>query len=149
MMLIISVQETDFQIEAVLKKLPSDGAGAEVIFTGIVRQNSKGDLKTLELEHYPSMTEASLTKIGQQAMDRFSLTSAAIIHRVGTLAVGDKIMMVTARAPHRGDAFDAAEFMMDYLKSRAPFWKKEVTSGGAEWVNARVSDEEALRRWGR
>ena len=122
------------------------GAGAVVSFTGLVRDVAEG-LSVMEIEHYPGMTERALGQIRDQAMVRWNLTEAMIIHRHGRLQARDTIMMVATAARHRGDAFAAAEFLMDYLKSRAPFWKKETTASGAAWVAARHEDEDALARW--
>lgn len=122
------------------------GVGAVVTFTGIVRDLS-GDLAAMQIEHYPGMTERAIASIVTEAVSRWSLRDALVIHRHGTLSVGEPIMMVATAAAHRGDAFAAAEFLMDYLKSRAPFWKKEITSSGAEWVAAKNEDEAALNRW--
>ncbi len=122
------------------------GVGAVVTFTGIVRDLS-GDLAAMQIEHYPGMTERAIASIVTEAVSRWSLRDALVIHRHGTLSVGEPIMMVATAAAHRGDAFAAAEFLMDYLKSRAPFWKKEITSSGAEWVAAKDEDEAALNRW--
>jgi molybdopterin synthase catalytic subunit len=121
------------------------GAGAVISFTGIVRD--PGGLQAMEIEHYPGMTEAAIAAMVDQARSRFGLTGAEVIHRHGSLAPGETIMMVLTAAPHRGDAFEAAMFLMDYLKSRAPFWKKEVTAEAATWVAATSADEEALARW--
>ena len=123
------------------------GAGAIVSFSGITRDLSTGDLQVMEIEHYPGMTEKALTDIRAQAIARFALTDAMILHRYGRLAPAESIMMVATAARHRADAFAGAEFLMDYLKSRAPFWKKEVTATGAAWVEARDEDEDALARW--
>lgn len=122
------------------------GAGAVVSFTGLVRDEG-GRLSALEIEHYPGMTEKAIAGIAEQAVLRWSLTDALVIHRHGRLAPGEAIMMVATAATHRSDAFLAAEFLMDYLKSRAPFWKKEIGADGAEWVAAKDSDEAALGRW--
>ena len=122
------------------------GAGAVVTFTGIVRDTDAG-LRGMEIEHYPGMTERSIAAIMEDARSRWHLTDAMVIHRHGRLAVGEPIMMVATAAPHRADAFAAAEFLMDYLKSRAPFWKKEMGSGGESWVAAKDDDEAALGRW--
>ena len=122
------------------------GAGAVVSFTGIVRDVS-GGLQAMEIEHYPSMTEAAIGAIRDEARVRWSLTDALVIHRFGRLEVGAPIMMVATASPHRVAAFQAAEFLMDYLKSRAPFWKKEIGADGAEWVAAKDEDEDALGRW--
>lgn len=121
--------------------------GAVVTFTGIVRDLPDSPLEAMEIEHYPGMTESALTEIASQAIDRFSLGDALVIHRYGRLTPGETIMMVATTAPHRKDAFDAAEFLMDYLKSRAPFWKREITAVGADWVEAKEEDESALERW--
>ncbi len=120
--------------------------GAQVSFAGIVRDDT-GDLKHMEIEHYPGMTEKAIAAIEAEAVARWSLKDSLVIHRHGRLAPGETIMMVATAAAHRGDAFAAAEFLMDYLKSRAPFWKKEVTGSGAGWVAARDEDEDALGRW--
>lgn len=119
--------------------------GAIVTFTGVVRDD--GGLQRLEIEHYPGMTERAIAAIEAEAIDRWHLRDSLVIHRHGLLAPGAPIMMVATAASHRGDAFAAAEFLMDYLKSRAPFWKREVTGSGAAWVAAKDSDEDALRRW--
>ncbi len=123
------------------------GAGAIVTFTGIVRDRAGGGLARMEIEHYPGMTERAIAAIEAEAVARWHLTGSLVIHRHGTLALGEAIMMVATAAPHRAEAFAAAEFLMDYLKSRAPFWKKEVSAEGAEWVAATDGDEAALGRW--
>ncbi|OIQ76051.1 molybdopterin synthase catalytic subunit [mine drainage metagenome] len=123
------------------------GVGAIVTFTGIVRDRASGGLSRMEIEHYPGMTERAIAGIETEAIARWHLIDSLVIHRYGALGVGDPIMMVATAAPHRGDAFAAAQFLMDYLKSRAPFWKKEVAADGAEWVAAKDADEDALRRW--
>lgn len=120
--------------------------GAVVSFTGVTRDVS-GGLSRMQIEHYPGMTERALTQICEEAQTRWSLADVLVIHRFGTMNAGDNIMMVAAASRHRADAFAAADFLMDYLKSRAPFWKKEVTADGADWVAAKDSDEEALGRW--
>lgn len=120
--------------------------GAIVSFSGIVRDVT-GGLSSLEIEHYPGMTERAISAIVDEAAARWSLGDALVIHRYGAIAVGAPIMMVATSAPHRVDAFAAAEFLMDYLKSRAPFWKKEITREGAAWVAAKDADEDALKRW--
>ncbi|MEO1677533.1 MAG: molybdenum cofactor biosynthesis protein MoaE [Pseudomonadota bacterium] len=122
------------------------GAGAVVSFAGVVRDEG-GALSGMEIEHYPGMTEKALAKIAAEAEGRWALTGALVIHRYGALAPGEKIMMVATAAPHRADAFAAAEFLMDYLKSRAPFWKKERGADGTTWVAAKDEDEAALERW--
>lgn len=123
------------------------GAGALVSFTGIVRDDS-GRLEAVEIEHYPGMTERALADYGAEAARRFQLTGWRIVHRFGRLPVGAEIMMVAAAARHRHAAFEGAAYLMDWLKSRAPFWKREIDVGGAaRWVEAKDSDEAALTRW--
>ena len=122
------------------------GAGAIVTFSGLVRDEG-GTLSGMEIEHYPGMTEKALGKIRDEAVERWSLVDALIIHRFGPLKPGEQIMMVATASRHRKDAFEAAEFLMDYLKSRAPFWKKERGADGSEWVAAKSEDEAALKRW--
>ena len=145
----VVVQEAPFDFAAEAAGF-ADGRhdmGAVVTFTGIVRDVAAGDLQAMEIEHYPGMTEKALAAIAEEARERWSLGDVLVIHRYGRLHAGDKIMMVATAARHRRDAFEAAEFLMDYLKSRAPFWKKEVTDDGAAWVAARDEDEDALSRW--
>ena len=122
------------------------GAGAVVSFTGLVRDEG-GTLSAMEIEHYPGMTEAAIAEMVDAATARWGLSAARVLHRHGRLPPGAPIMMVLTAAPHRKAAFEAAEFLMDYLKSRAPFWKKEITATGAEWVAATCEDEAALDRW--
>ncbi len=145
----IAVQEEAFDLGAEANAFAAgdDANGAIVTFTGVVRDLASGDLDVMEIEHYPGMTERALTKIAEEAKERWSLGDVLVIHRHGRLAPGDRIMMVATAAPHRKDAFEAAEYLMDYLKSRAPFWKKEITYSGAEWVAAKDEDEDALTRW--
>ncbi|MEM8553551.1 MAG: molybdenum cofactor biosynthesis protein MoaE [Pseudomonadota bacterium] len=126
--------------------LPQD-AGAVVSFTGVVRDSDTGGMVAMEIEHYPGMTERAIGKIRDEAVARWSLEAAVIIHRHGRLTRGEPIMMVATAARHRVAAFEAAEFLMDYLKSRAPFWKKEIGGDGAAWVDAKDEDEDALSRW--
>ena len=147
--LIIRLQEKDFDLSREVQSLVQgrDDVGAVVTFTGIVRNCTGGGLRFMELEHYPGMTERALTEVARKASDRWSLNAGLIIHRFGQLAPGDRIMMVATVSAHRSDAFQAAEFLMDYLKSRAPFWKKEHTDDGACWVASRTEDETALERW--
>jgi Molybdopterin converting factor, large subunit len=144
----IVVQSEPFDAGAELTAFMASavGAGAVVSFSGLVRDVA-GGLDHMEIEHYPGMTERALRQMAEAARDRFGLTDVLVIHRHGRLAANAPIMMVATAAPHRGDAFAAAEFLMDYLKSRAPFWKKEVTSEGAGWVDAKATDEDALARW--
>ncbi len=119
--------------------------GAEVTFTGIVRDD--GGLRHMEIEHYPAMTKSAIEEIVSMASKRWELRASLVIHRFGRLKPGEKIMMVATASSHRADAFAAAEFLMDYLKSRAPFWKKEVGADGEVWVDAKADDEDALKRW--
>ncbi len=120
--------------------------GAQVSFTGIVRDDGVG-LRYIEIEHYPGMTEKAVAGIEREAAKRWNLSASLVIHRFGRLAQGERIMMVATAAAHRADAFEAAEFLMDYLKSRAPFWKKEAMAEGEAWVEAKYADEQALERW--
>ncbi|PIE15117.1 MAG: molybdenum cofactor biosynthesis protein MoaE [Rhodobacterales bacterium] len=145
----VQVQSDPFEFGAEAEKFAQGHheMGAVVTFTGIVRNLPGGGLDRMEIEHYPGMTEKALEKIADEALTRFKLGDAMIIHRFGTLRPGEMIMMVATAAPHRGDAFAGAEFLMDYLKSCAPFWKKEFTTDGAEWVAAKGADEDALDRW--
>lgn len=122
------------------------GMGAVVTFSGLVRDTDAG-LREMRIEHYPGMTEKALTAIAHEAMTRWSLGDVLVLHRHGTLTPGEQIMMVATASRHRADAFQAAEFLMDFLKSRAPFWKKEISAAGADWVAARAGDEDALGRW--
>lgn len=147
----VSVQTEDFDVGQAVRDLTGGRSdiGALVTFTGLVRDMPGGGLAALELEHYPAMTEKALKDIEAQARTRWDLSACLIIHRVGRLEPGDQIMMVATGSPHRRDAFEAAEFLMDFLKSRAPFWKKEHGEKGADWVAAKDSDEEALDRWQR
>jgi molybdopterin synthase catalytic subunit len=144
----LSVQEHPFDLgaEANAFAAGAEGAGAIVTFTGVVRSNG-GTLSAMEIEHYPGMTERTIAAIIDDAVARWQLADALVIHRTGLLAVNEPIMMVATAAPHRADAFAAAEFLMDYLKSRAPFWKKEIGAEGEDWVAAKDADEQALSRW--
>lgn len=143
----VRVQREDFDLGAEVAALTAGRAdvGAIVTFSGLVRDG--GGLESLELEHYPGMTEAALAAIEAEAVGRWELQACLVIHRYGRLGPGERIMMVATAARHRQAAFEAAEFLMDYLKSRAPFWKKETGAGGSRWVDARESDEAALVRW--
>ena len=143
----IAVQEAAFDLgdEARAFAAGAVGAGAVVTFTGVVRGD--GGMAAMEIEHYPGMTEKAIAAIVDEAVARWALVDALVIHRHGRLVVGEPIMMVATAAPHRADAFAAAEFLMDYLKSRAPFWKKEIGADGAAWVAAKDADEAALSRW--
>lgn len=143
----ILVTKDDFDLGAEAARLESGGdTGAVVTFTGRVR-DVDASLRHMEIEHYPGMTERALEGIAGEAADRWPLAAVTIVHRHGHLRPGDRIMMVGTASRHRDAAFAAASFLMDYLKSRAPFWKKEVTADGADWVAARDSDEAALSRW--
>ncbi|SIT04929.1 molybdenum cofactor biosynthesis protein MoaE [Paracoccus saliphilus] len=140
------VQTAPFDLAAEMRGF-GEGAGAIVTFSGVVRDDN-GRMTALEIEHYPGMTERALNDYGQEAARRFDLTDWRIIHRHGHLAVGEQIMMVATAARHRRAAFDAADYLMDWLKSRAPFWKREIAhDGSGKWVEAKTSDEEALTRW--
>lgn len=145
----IRVQEApfDFGAEAQAFSDAQAGAGAIVTFTGLVRDLPGTPLDVMEIEHYPGMTEKALAKIAEDAQARWELSGCLIIHRYGKMRPGDQIMMVATGSKHRKDAFEAAEFLMDYLKSRAPFWKREVTSDNTSWVASKAEDEDALTRW--
>ena len=148
MMAQIRVERAAFDLGAELSAFEAGlgAAGAIVSFTGVVRDEG-GRLAAMEIEHYPGMTERAITGIVQEAQARWNLADCLVIHRFGALAPGERIMMVATAALHRRAAFDAADYLMDYLKSRAPFWKKEIGAGGAAWVVAREEDEAALSRW--
>jgi molybdopterin synthase catalytic subunit len=145
----VRLQEAPFDIgaETAAFAAAAGAAGAIVTFTGIVRDLPGSPLLAMEIEHYPGMTERAVAAMLAEASARWSLTAARVIHRHGRLTAGEPIMMVATAAPHRAEAFAAAEFLMDYLKSRAPFWKKEISARGADWVAAKDSDEDALSRW--
>jgi molybdopterin synthase catalytic subunit len=143
----VRVQEADFDTGAEIAALSAgrDDVGAVVSFTGLVRG---AGITSMTLEHYPGMTEKALEAIEAEAMDRWPLQGATIIHRVGELPPGARIVLVAVASRHRGAAFEAAEFLMDYLKTRAPFWKKEIGEDGqARWVDARETDTSAADRW--
>ena len=144
----IIVQDTPFNFGAEADRFAQGRSvsGAVVTFTGIVRDVA-GGLQAMEIEHYPGMTEAALTDIAAQAATRWELEDTLIIHRHGRLQTGEMIMMVATAARHRKAAFEAASFLMDFLKSRAPFWKREITKDGSVWVEACNEDEAALTRW--
>ena len=144
----ICTEAFDSQLESEQLSAANANTGALVTFTGVVREGQGEQAITeMMLEHYPGMTESALTGIAQQAQERWSLGDVLIIHRYGRLLPGDVIMMVATASKHRKDAFEAAEYLMDYLKSRAPFWKQEFTADGSEWVAAKDVDEDALERW--
>lgn len=142
----IRIQREDFDLNAEVSDLAAGGeAGAVASFTGHVRK--EGDLSTLTLEHYPHMTEAEITRLVAEAGTRWPLTGVSVIHRVGSLKPGDRIVLVVVASQHRHAAFQACEFLMDYLKTHAPFWKEEARSGEHHWVEHRHSDDDAARRW--
>ena len=125
------------------------GIGAVAVFVGTVRdRQGEGSIESLELEHYPSMTEASIEAMIDEATRRFDLRAVRVVHRIGVLAPAAQIVLVAVASSHRREAFQACEFLMDYLKTQAPFWKKETTPAGSRWVDARSSDDAALERWG-
>ena len=144
----VEVREADFGIEEEYARLRGEpgGTGACVLFTGLVREWAN-DAHALELEHYPGMTEASIAAIVAQARTRWQLGAVRVIHRVGRLGPGEQIVLVGVASVHRHDAFAACEFIMDYLKTRAPIWKKEIGATGARWVESRDSDAQAAARW--
>ena len=147
----VAIQHEDFDLSAEVAALRQGDArvGAVCSFVGTVRDRNEGDaVATLELEHYPGMTEKSIEAMIDAAMARFDIYAARVVHRVGLLQPMDQIVLVAVTSAHRGESFQACEFLMDYLKTQAPFWKKEVTPAGARWVDARVSDDAALARWG-
>lgn len=146
----VAVQTEDFDQSALYRQLQSDSPaiGAIVTFTGLVRDSNLGaKVGGLFLEHYPGMTERSLEKIAEQAHARWQLQRILVIHRVGQLQPADQIVYVGVNSAHRGDAFAACEFMMDFLKTQAPFWKREATPTGQQWVEAREADQQAAERW--
>ena len=147
----VTVQTADFDLSAEVAALRAGDAhvGAVASFIGTVRDRNDGlGVSAMELEHYPGMTERAIEAMIDEAVHRFDIRAARVIHRVGLLQPLDQIVMVAVTSGHRGQAFQACEFLMDYLKTQAPFWKKETTPAGARWVDARVSDDEALKRWG-
>ena len=146
----VSVQPQDFDLTAEVRALTAGRTdiGAIVTFTGTVRGEAKGrPITSMTLEHYPGMTETELSKVEAEALARWPLQATRIIHRYGELRPGDNIVLVVAASAHRQAAFEAAEFLMDYLKSRAPFWKKETAGGDGAWVDARETDDRAAERW--
>ena len=144
----ISIQPGDFDAGAELRALYAAGVGAVVCFTGLVRDlASHGQVDAIELEHYPAMTQASLEAIAAEARQRWPLAGVRIIHRIGLLRAGEQIVLVATASAHRDAAFHAAEFIMDYLKNRAPFWKKEYSGDEGHWVDAKASDLEKMSRW--
>lgn len=149
----VSIQSKDFDLNAEIAALRAqDGrVGAVCSFIGTVRDRTAGApccIRSMELEHYPGMTEKSIEAMIDAALQRFDIFGARVIHRIGLLQPLDQIVMVAVTSAHRGESFAACEFLMDYLKTQAPFWKKEQTPEGARWVDARVSDDAALAKWG-
>ena len=147
----VTIQTEDFDLGAEVASLRAGdaGIGAVASFVGTVRDRNDGlGVSRMELEHYPGMTERSIEAMVDAAFERFDIRAARVVHRVGPLEVGDQIVLVVVGSAHRGEAFQACEFLMDYLKTQAPFWKKEHTPEGARWVDARVADDRALQRWG-
>ena len=148
----VRVQEQDFDLstEVALLRAAQPGVGAIVSFVGTVRDLNEGaSVAEMELEHYPGMTEQSIQTIIDQARARWDIFGALVIHRVGPLKPMEQIVLVAVTSAHRGEAFAACEFIIDYLKTEAPFWKKEQTPEGGRWVDARVSDDAALQKWTR
>ncbi len=141
----IFIQQHDFDIADEIARLDGENIGAVATFTGKVRK--EGDLTALTLEHYPEMTEREIGRIADEAQAHWPLLGVTIIHRVGRLVPGDNIVLVAVAAKHRQAAFEACQFLMDYLKTRAPFWKQEERGGAAQWVDAKVSDDRAAERW--
>ena len=147
----VSIQTEDFDLsgEVAALRQGNGGVGAVCAFVGTVRDRNAGDaVASMELEHYPGMTEKSIEAMVDEAFARFDILAARVVHRVGLLQPLDQIVLVAVASAHRGESFAACEFLMDYLKTQAPFWKKEATPEGARWVDARVADDAALARWG-
>lgn len=154
----IQVQDFDLSAEVAALRAQDRGVGAVCSFVGTVRDRqshgaqgaaaSTEAVQSMELEHYPGMTERSIEAMIDEAFQRFDIRAARVVHRVGLLHPGEQIVLVAVSSAHRGQSFQACEFLMDYLKTQAPFWKKETTPDGARWVDARVSDDQALARWG-
>jgi molybdopterin synthase catalytic subunit len=147
----VTIQTADFDLseEIAALRLADPRVGAVCAFVGTVRDRSDGSLvASMELEHYPGMTESAIESMIEEALRRFDIYAIRVIHRVGILQPLDQIVLVAVTSAHRGQSFQACEFLMDYLKTQAPFWKKEQTPEGARWVDARVCDDAALARWG-
>ena len=152
----VSIQTQDFDLTEVVHAMRADDhrVGAVCTFVGTVRDRNKtsdpdaGPILSMELEHYPGMTEKAIEEMIDEARRRFDIFAARVIHRIGLLQPPDQIVLVAVTSAHRGESFKACEILMDYLKTQAPFWKKEQTAAGAQWVDARVSDDAALARWG-
>ena len=146
----VSIQTGDFNLAVEVDALKNNDkrVGAVCTFTGTVRDRNDGlNVSSMELEHYPGMTEKAIEAMIDEALKRFDIFDARVVHRVGLLQPLDQVVMVAVTSAHRGESFKACEFLMDYLKTQAPFWKKEQTSGGARWVDARVTDDAALAKW--
>jgi molybdopterin synthase catalytic subunit len=149
----VVIQTEDFDLSAEISTLrgQNPGVGAVCSFLGTVRDRTpglSGSISSMELEHYPGMTEKSIEAMIDEAHQRFDMLGARVIHRIGLLQPLDQIVLVAVTSAHRGESFQACEFLMDYLKTQAPFWKKEQSPEGARWVDARVSDDQALAKWG-
>nr|WP_326531651.1 molybdenum cofactor biosynthesis protein MoaE [Rhodoferax sp.] len=152
----VSIQTADFDVaaEIALLRLNDHRVGAVCSFIGTVRDRNQtatdpaGSVQSMELEHYPGMTEKAIEEMMDEAHRRFDIFGTRVIHRIGLLQPPDQIVLVAVTSAHRGESFKACEFLMDYLKTQAPFWKKEQTAAGAQWVDARVTDDAALARWG-
>lgn len=149
----VTIQHDDFDLGSEVAALRAGDAavGAVASFIGTVRDRNgggAGEVAAMELEHYPGMTEKAIEAMIDEALRRFDIRAARVVHRVGPLLPGDQIVLVAVSSAHRGQAFQACEFLMDYLKTQAPFWKKETTVAGSRWVDARSSDDAALERWG-
>ena len=147
----VSIQTQDFDLSKEIDALRANDkrVGAVCSFIGTVRDRNDGlSVQSMELEHYPGMTEKAIEAMIDEAIARFDIFSARVVHRVGLLQPLDQVVMVAVTSMHRGESFKACEFLMDYLKTQAPFWKKEETPDGARWVDARVSDDAALAKWG-
>jgi molybdopterin synthase catalytic subunit len=151
---VVSIQAADFDLSSELETLRANDRriGAVCSFVGTVRMANEGkanpQVLSMELEHYPGMTESAIETMVLAARERFDIFGVRIIHRIGVLQAGDQIVLVAVTSSHRGESFRACEFLMDYLKTQAPFWKKEETPEGARWVDARATDDEAVARWG-
>ena len=147
----VAIQQQDFDAgtEIAALRAGDGGVGAVCVFIGTVRDRSdSGAVRSMELEHYPGMTENAIEAMIDEAQRRFDIRGARVVHRIGQLQPLDQIVLVAVTSAHRGTSFQACEFLMDYLKTQAPFWKKEATPEGDKWVDARVADDAALQRWG-
>ncbi|MBL0419419.1 molybdopterin synthase catalytic subunit MoaE [Ramlibacter sp. AW1] len=147
---VVQADDFDLSLEVAALRAQDPGVGAICAFVGTVRDHSDGSrVSALELEHYPGMTEKSIEAMVDEAFRRFDIRAVKVIHRIGPLRLQDQIVLVAVTSAHRHQSFQACEFLMDYLKTQAPFWKKETTADGQQrWVDARSADDEALRRWG-